>query len=103
MSTSDAVEFIKRVDSDQSIQARVKALSPTNPVGLIILGQALGYRFGLAEFQLAAQSLGRYVGDLSDDELDNVTGGAVFPSSPQKPSGQASLNFTNAFNFVSPK
>jgi predicted ribosomally synthesized peptide with nif11-like leader len=101
MSTSQAVEFIKRVDSDQSIQARVKALSPTDPAGLIMLGKALGYQFGAADFKAAAESLGRYGGELSNQELDQIAGGGGVIE--ERPPVQASLNFANTFHFDSPR
>src|SRR5260221_12727310 len=82
MSTLQAVEFIKRVDSDQGVQSKVKTLAPTDPVGLIMLGRELGYDFCVAEFKAAAESMGRFAGEMTDEELDRVAGGAVDAFTP---------------------
>src|SRR5260370_692368 len=82
MSTSQAVDFIKRVDSDQSIQSKVKTLSPTDPVGLVMLGRELGYDFCVAEFKAAAESMGRFAGEMTEEELDRVAAGSIVYQMP---------------------
>src|SRR5260221_10512573 len=109
MSIARAVEFIKCVDFDSALQAKVKALSPTDPVGLVLLGRAAGYYFCAAEFKAAAESLGRFAGELSEAELDHVAGrhgsgcDAVMPiSNPHMTLVQMvkyGVNFGQAFRF----
>src|SRR5258707_6556065 len=104
MSTSEAVDFIKRAKSDQGVQSKIKTLAPTDPVGLIMLGRELGYDFCVAEFKAAAESMGRFAGEMTDEELDRVACGArwygthpsqMFVARLQ----QYAINFTNTFSF----
>ena len=99
MSTSQAVEFIKRVESDQSVQAKVKTLSPTDPVGLVMLGRELGFDFCVAEFKAAAESMGRFAGEMSDEELERVAGGTIVYQTPPSELQKYSINFANTFHF----
>src|SRR5438477_224262 len=97
MSTSQAVEFIKRVDSDQGVQSKIKTLAPTDPVGLIMLGRELGYDFCVAEFKAAAESMGRFAGEMTDEELDRVAAGSIVYQLPPSELQKYSINFSHTF------
>jgi len=68
MSTESALDFIKRVASDEKFADRLNLAGTADE--RILLAQKEGYDFTMAEFQVA-----RTNAPLSEKELESVSGG----------------------------
>ena len=98
MSQAAALEFIARVDTDLELSKQIGALDPTDGTSLISIARDAGYQICVADFKAAAQALGRDAGDLTDEELDTVAGGAG-GSIPLAAVKAYLVNFKRAFSF----
>ena len=68
MSTASALDFIKRVTSDEKFADRLNQAGTAND--RMLLAQKEGYEFTMEEFQVA-----RTNAPLSEKELESVSGG----------------------------
>lgn len=76
MSQPIAVDFIRKVQADESLRADVIALGQDMD-GLVALGAQHGYSFSAEDLQAAINASG-YAGEgeLSEDQLEAVAGGS---------------------------
>ena len=85
MSKTNVLAFDLRIRGDKDLQSRVKALPANDADGLVKLGAEVGFRFSSSEL-LEVIGLSNSSDELSNEELDQVAGGAIdgyFP--PQSP------------------
>jgi predicted ribosomally synthesized peptide with nif11-like leader len=75
MSKNVALSFIQKVDSDPEFHARFAAFSGNLPGMIEAAGQA-GFAFSAEDFHAAlAENIAADFGELSDAELDAISGG----------------------------
>jgi predicted ribosomally synthesized peptide with nif11-like leader len=77
MAKEQALQFILRANSDQTLQGRLKAIKDGG-AGLVRLGDESGFDFTLEEMQtVMAEQQNPESGELSDEALELVSGGLV--------------------------
>src|SRR5437762_696868 len=74
MSEQNVLAFVSKSNSDKGLALKVKALPTGNLTGLIALAQSEGFAFTAEEWQ--AVSATAFGGELDENALDQVTGGA---------------------------
>ena len=74
MSEQNVLAFINKANSDPGLASKVKALPTANLTSLLSLAQGEGFPF--TEDQWHAVTATAFGGELEDDALDNVVGGA---------------------------
>ena len=74
MSAAEEIHrFAKDLTSSAALKAEVKALG-TDQAAILALANTKGYQFTMADVEALGESAG---GELSDEQLDRVVGGAV--------------------------
>ena len=76
MSKQNVLAFDLRIRGDKDLQSRVKALPANDAEGLVKLGAEAGLNFSISEL-LEVIGVSHNSDELSDDQLDQVAGGAL--------------------------
>ncbi|MER2492637.1 Nif11-like leader peptide family RiPP precursor [Catenovulum sediminis] len=76
MSVEQLKEFSKKVVEEESLKAEVKAIGLEDVDGLAELARKNGYQVEATDFQTLASEVGSNE-ELSDDDLEQVSGGIV--------------------------
>ena len=78
MSQQNVLAFVNKTNNDKSLASKVKALPTRKLSGLLALAQSEGFAFTADEWQ--AVSATAFGGELEDNALNQVAGGAGAPS-----------------------
>ncbi|HLY26153.1 MAG TPA: Nif11-like leader peptide family RiPP precursor [Aggregatilineales bacterium] len=78
MINKTVMSFINKVNEDPALHAKVTGQSHLEV--LLKTASENGFNFTADEWMSTVQAI--YSGELSDDDLANIAGGAVFPSKP---------------------
>jgi predicted ribosomally synthesized peptide with nif11-like leader len=79
MSQSQVEAFVRKVNGDSNLQQQVKNLTPGDAEGLIKIASEAGFMFTIEELRAVVRP---YSGEMSDQELGNVAGGAASDVEP---------------------
>lgn len=103
MSAQAVLSFIMKVNQDKALANKVNSLPTSEVEGLLKVAHSEGFDFTADEFVNTVLEINRRGGELNEDDLEQVAGGAVdmfLKISPsQLPTDQVSLNFLKIQTF----
>jgi predicted ribosomally synthesized peptide with nif11-like leader len=98
MSKQAVLNFIVEVNKDKSLYEKVNSLPSSRVEALITVAREAGFDFTADEFVTTVLEQSRNAGELKEDELEQVAGGAqVDYFSPGLLLPAVHLNFTEKF------
>jgi predicted ribosomally synthesized peptide with nif11-like leader len=99
MSKQAVLNFIVEVNKDKSLYEKVNSLPSSRVEALITVAREAGFDFTADEFVTTVLEQSRSAGELKEDELEHVAGGAFDAFSPTQGSflPAVQFNFTQKF------